>query len=141
MLLYTSVINVLERRLGKMLDAAGLEREQETFNDPVAWALRQLGYTPALLDMITDADLSGVASAHVDALLDLAELRTLESILTNYTSVDAKVGQVWEYAGQLLEQLRTLVPEKRKAVQAAHGRLLVSPLVEDASRGVFLRAL
>lgn len=137
-----SVEYVLSKRLGKMLDAAGLDKENgDIFGDPVAWGMRQLGYAPAELDFVTDAEVGAVSSAHVDALLDLAELRTLESILTNYTSVDAKVGQVWEYAGQLLEQLRTLVPEKRKAVQAAHGRLLVAPLVEDASRGVFLRAL
>ena len=103
---------VLVSRLGAMLKAANLEQRMDGHNralaDPLAWAMRQLGYAPSQINTVTDADLSSVSSAHVDALLDLAELRTLESILTNYTSVDAKVGQVWEYAGQLLEQLLDL---------------------------------
>lgn len=145
MLTRAAIERVLVARLGAMLGAAGLEQSvvgnNDALADPLAWGLRQLGYQPAALDTVVDADLIAVAAAHVDALLDLAELRTLESILTNYTQVDSKVGQVSESAGQLLDQLRNIAPAKRAAVQAAHGRYLIAPLTEETSRSVRLWAV
>ena len=86
--------------------------------DPILWALRALGYSPASIASVTDADLATVATAHVDALLDLTEMRTLESIQTNITAVNTTAGPVSEAWGQLRSDLEKIVPRKRANVAA-----------------------
>ena len=118
---------VLMRRLGGLLAEAGMTVEagpNPHLSDPLASALRALGH--AAVD-VTDAELGQVAGAHVDALLDLAELRALQSVAGNLLAVDVTVGPVSERRGALAEQVARLVDERRAAVAARWGHLLAEP--------------
>lgn len=139
-----AVDGVLTGRVGGVLAEAGMTAAgvpNPHLEDPLSWALRLLGYSPALLATVSDADLALVAAGHVDALLDLAELRALESVLTNLVKVDTKAGPVDEAWASLGDRLATLVPAKRKAVAAMYGGLLVRPLDGTSLRVPVLRAL
>lgn len=133
---------VLTRRLGALLAEAGMTVEagpNPHLSDPLASALRALGYAAAAAD-VTDADLSVVAGPHVDALLDLAELRCLQSVAGNLVAVDVTVGPVSERRGALAERVARLVEERRAAVAARWGHILAQP-PEGAGGPVRLLAL
>ena len=135
---------VLGRRIGNYLAAAGMSAESSPnpyLSDPIAWALRMLGYPTEELDAATDDDLTSLAVAHQDALLDLAELRALESCLTQYSRVSGSVGPVSEQWGELGNRLATLVKTKRDNVAAQHGSLLTQPLTPTDKRPVQVQAL
>lgn len=129
-----AVETVLTRRLGSLLDEAGLSVEagpNPHLADPVAWALRALGYSVASIVDVSDSDLAPLATGHVDALLDLAELRTLEAVAGNMTAVDVTVGPVSERRGSLGDRVVKLVESRREAAQARWGGLLVQPLQDS----------
>ena len=134
---------VIAKRLGALLEEAGMSAgpgPNPHLTDPNASALRALGYAPASLADITDADLATVTAAHLDPLLDLAELRTLESIASNLTVVDVTIGPVSERKGMLADRIAKLVQDKRKSLQARWGNVLEQPL-EDMGGPVRLLAL
>ena len=93
----------------------------------IGWALRMLGYTTASILAPVNGEVTAVASDRVDALLDLAELRTLESILTNLANVDLTTGPVTEDLSDLPDRLAKLIPEKRKAIGLMWGKVLTQP--------------
>jgi hypothetical protein len=135
---------LLTKRLGGYLGRAEMSvgaGENPHLTDPIGWALRQLGYSQASLVAVTNSDLSPVAAAHVDALLDLAELRTVESMLTNLDEVSVAAGPVKVEWSDLRKDLLALLPKKRSAVSAMWGHLLATPLDGEAPRSVRLRAL
>lgn len=77
---------VLIRRVGKLLTATGLDGTtvdgtNDDLNDPIGKALRRMGRPVSSILAVADVDLAPVEA--IDQLLDLAELRTLESIHTN----------------------------------------------------------
>lgn len=122
----TDAEGVLVRRCGRLLTAAGLDGSTATganadLNDPIGWAVRQLGGAVASVASVTDADLAGVATDDLDALLDLAELRALESALGNLDVVDVAVGPERESLGQLGGRLEKAIERKRAQVQREHG--------------------
>lgn len=123
---------VLTRRLGALLSEAQMTVEagpNPHLSDPLAWALRALGYGAGVTDA-TDDDLVQVVGAHVDALLDLAELRALQSVAGNLTAVDVTVGPLSERRGALAERVAKLVADRREAVAARWGGILAQPLQE-----------
>lgn len=63
-----------------VLDATG---SNETFDDPLAFALRQCGIVPADYVTPVDADFAGLADAYVDRMLDYAEFRALRTAWQN----------------------------------------------------------
>ncbi|RIK41607.1 MAG: hypothetical protein DCC55_11360 [Chloroflexi bacterium] len=136
---------ILTKRLAGYLGRAEMAvpagDENEHLTDPIGWALRQLGYSPASLIAIGDVDVAAVAAAHIDALLDLAELRTMESMLTNLDDVSVKGGPVEARWGELRADLLKALPKKRSDVAAMWGHLLATPLDGDAPRSVRLRAI
>lgn len=107
----------------------------------VAWSLRALGYPTASLLAATAGEVQAVGGAHLDALLDLVELRMLESIQTGFTAVTVKAGPVQEDFNDLADRLDKIVNEKRANVHARHGRWLAIALTGDAPRRATLRAL
>lgn len=138
------VETVVERRVGAFMTKAGMPTAgtpNPALADPIGWALRALGYAPASIAAVTDGDLAAVATAHVDALLDLAELRTLESVLTNITAVSTTAGPVSQSWGQLRTDLLTLIPRKRENAAATHKALLKVALDPDAPQEVRLRSV
>ena len=102
---------ILIRRVGALLTAADLDGTtvdgtNVDLNDPIASALRQLGYTVASAVLVADTDLDDLAAADYNAFFDLAELRAKKNILGNLTLVDITAGPRSECLSQLAEQLR-----------------------------------
>lgn len=133
------VDTILTRRIGAYLEEASMTASGSVnpyLTDPIRWALYMLGVSTASYTAVTDADLGNVAGTAVDALLDLSELRALESVLTNYTNVTTKVGQVEESRSDLGARIRTAIEDKRKRVAAIYDGLLAHPLDGAASSSV-----
>lgn len=128
--------------------SAFLEKARALTGDPakpgtapaIGWAVRMLGYATASLTTVTDDEVGVVDAARLDALLDLAELRTLESIQTNLTAVSVTAGPLREEYGTLGDQLAALVTERRNVIGNRYGKWLVEPLT-DAMRRASLRVL
>ena len=142
-LLRNDVETILTKRVGAFLVAVAMNGvyPNPALSDPMAWALRMLGLTPASYTTVVDSDLVSVSGSMVDALFDLAELRTLESVQQNLTKVTTKAGPVEERLGELGDRLLKLIPEKRKAVAAMHGPLLAYSLGEGDKRPVRIQVL
>ncbi len=122
----TQVERVLIRRCGKLLTAAGLDGAtsngtNDDLDDPIGSALRALGLSVADLSAVADTDLAAVTDAQIDQLLDVAELRTLETIEGNLDQVDITIGPRSESLNQLAKQVRTKIDAKRAALAAEYG--------------------
>lgn len=120
-----SVEVVLLRRTGRMLTKAGLDGVTDDgtnvdLNDPIGWAVRTLGYPVADVTEVSSDEVEAVPSGKVNALLDLAELRTLESILGNLDLVSAQVGPRREELNDLARRLNERIPRKRKEIEQEH---------------------
>ena len=125
------VLAVIDDRVGVMLSEARLatgDNSKPSIEACIGWAVRMLGYTTASIRYPEETEVQAVATVHVDALLDLAELRTLESVLTNLNQVDLTTGPVSERLGQLPQRLADLVPKKRQLVALQWGKYLAEPL-------------
>lgn len=114
---------ILVRRVGRLMTAASMDGattngSNRDFNDPLGWAIVQAGGSVAARNLVTTADL---ATADDDAVLDLAELRVLESIAGNLALVDVTFGPHKESLGQLGTRLELLIARKRKQVARDHG--------------------
>lgn len=115
---------VLIRRVGRYLTLAGMNGttnngSNEDLADPIAWALRKLGVAVADPTNPSTGEVQSVT--RVDALFDLAELRTLENILGNLSLVTATVGPRTEHFNDLAKRLAEMIPRKRKAIEQEHG--------------------
>lgn len=133
---------VLTRRCGAYMTAASLTADTGALIDPVRWALAALGLTPASIAAVTDADLAGVAATEmVDALLDLAEIRLLETCLTNLTAVTTRAGNVSQDFSDWAKTLQALIPRKRSDAGRRFGHLLALPLDGAGDKPVRMKAL
>lgn len=138
------VETVVQRRLAGFLRRAKMttapHEDNEHLADPIGWALRRLGYAPASLATITDDDLAGLVAGHIDALLDLAELRAIESMITNLDNVSTQTGPVRSEWDNLRKDLLAYWQVRRPLVAAMWGHLLAIPLDEPVKM-VRMRAL
>lgn len=108
------------------MTAAGMDGTTVTganadLNDPISWALAQMDTPPADITLVTDADLAGVSGEDVYELIDLAELRTLESVSGNLALVDVAVGPRRESLSQLANQVETQIARLQKKIQSMYG--------------------
>lgn len=90
-----SVETVLVRRVGAWLTFVSLDGTTHTGSnadlaDPIATALLLSGYAVADITNPSDADLALVAQTDQLKILDVAEYRTLETILQQFTDSDVK---------------------------------------------------
>lgn len=120
-----NVENVLVSRAGPLLTKAGqdgttVDGTNTDLADPIAWALRQVGYTTADITNPTTAEVAA-ASDDVDEVVDLAELRTLESLLGNLDDVDITLGPRSEHLSQLAKQVETKLKRVAKWVEKTYG--------------------
>ena len=90
-------------------------------NAPIGYAIRIAGGTVAAPSLVTSTDVATVASADLDLLLDVAELRTLENILAHYALVDAKAGPVEAKSSQLADRLERRIAQIRTWLAQAYG--------------------
>lgn len=121
-----NIESVLIRRVGRLLTAAGLDGTtingtNADLNDPISSALRVLNYTVSSIASVTDTDLLPVTDAHINYLLDVAELRTLESILGNLDLVDIRVGPRSESLSQLADQVQKAIERKTRHITRMYG--------------------
>ncbi|MCK5307174.1 MAG: hypothetical protein KAJ73_01050 [Zetaproteobacteria bacterium] len=98
----------LIRRLGPLMTKAGMDGStadgtNTDLADPIAWALRQAGYTTADITNPTTAEVAA-AESDIDQVQDLSEMRTLENILGGLDDVDISVGPRDEKLSQLAAQ-------------------------------------
>ncbi len=119
---------VLVRRCGRLLTAAGLDSTtisgaNADLNDPIGWAIRQCAGTVASLVLVADTDIATVAESDLDKLLDLAELRTLESIQENNDLVDIQSDDQRKAWAALGTRLELIIARKRASVARIYGTL------------------
>lgn len=107
----------------------------------IGWGVRMLGYTTAGLTTVTDGEVGAVSGDKLDALCDLAELRTLESIQTNLTAVNVTAGPLQEDLGSLAERLGEIVTERRKNIATRYSAWLAAPLTDESPKRASLRVL
>jgi hypothetical protein len=117
---------VLVKRCGKLLTAADLDGTtidgtNEDLSDPIATALRNAGYAVADLSEVADEDLASVDPEDTDKVLDLAELRTLESIEGNYDDVNISVTDRSESLNQLVLQVQKKIERVNAKCQKLYG--------------------
>jgi len=118
---------LLVARCGKLLAAVGLDGTtvdgtNAALTDPLAEALRSLAIAPASPAAVTTQDLAGVADASVPQLLDVAELRALETALANWTDPDQVAGQDnRQDLGRLRDSLEKTVARKSERARSLYG--------------------
>lgn len=116
---------VMVKRLSKLLDVAGLstttDGENDDLNDGIGFAVRQLGGTVANITHVGDSDLIGIAVGDYDALLDLAELRTLETIVNQFDKVDIRVGPLSTDYSDWADRAQKRLDAKRAQVLGQYG--------------------
>jgi hypothetical protein len=117
---------ILVQRTGPLLTAAGMDGvtmdgSNLSLNDPIGFAVRKLGLTVVNLANLGDGDLTAVPATDYDQLLDLAEYRTLESILGNLDDVNISVGSRSESLGQLSDQMEKKMERLAGRIQREYG--------------------
>lgn len=120
----SQVEKLLLQRTGQLLTKVGLDGTtsdgtNENLADPIGWALSKLSAPPADPTEPIDAEVAAVGNLY--ALLDLAELRTLENILGNMDLVTAEVGPRREEYNDLAKRLLARIPAKRKEIEKEYG--------------------
>jgi hypothetical protein len=118
---------LLIRRCGTALTQAGLDGTTQDgsngeLNDPIGRALRILEYTTATPADITDSDLAALEDDDIDALLDLAELRTLETVYNVVVDkVDTTVGPQRQNLAQWANALDAKIQRLQEQARALYG--------------------
>lgn len=133
-----NVETILVARVGALmteadLDGSTVDGDNADLNDPIGVALREMGESIADISDVVDADLSGVVEADYNELLDRAELRTLETIESNYTLVDITSGPRSEKLSQLIAsvQVRKMQLLDRIREQYGVGAMEAGYLIQD----------
>lgn len=114
---------VLVARCAGILPLAGMAVTFDGSNadlaDPIGFSLRRLGYDAALSGP-TDDELAAVEAVDVNALLDIAELRVLETWLSRYARVDIEVGDRSEKLSQIADNVRRRAERLRRAIEESY---------------------
>lgn len=124
---------VLVKRVGPLMSKAGLAVTFAGSNadlaDPIAWALRQAGYSVADITDPTTAEVATVGSADLDEALDYAEYRLLETILGNLDDVDTTVGPRTEKLNQLSEKVEKRLKRLGEKLEDEYGFGATTPQI------------
>jgi hypothetical protein len=120
-----NVENVLVKRLGPLMTKAGqdgttVDGTNTDLADPIAWALRTVGYTTADITNPTTAEVAS-AEDDIDQVVDLAEFRALGSMLTNLDDVDVTVGPRSEKLSQLAAQVQKRLDSVKDRIEDIYG--------------------
>jgi hypothetical protein len=102
------------------LDGVTVDGTNQSLNDPIAAGLASLGVAAAGL-AVADPDLLAVDSIAARQLLDVAELRALESILGNKASPDQRALNSYLYEGRFYAQLQKTIAYKNSQVEREYG--------------------
>lgn len=121
------VEQILIRRCGKKLALVGLDGVTQDgsntdLSDPIASTLAILGLAVANVALVADADLVAVQACQAGALVDIAELRVLESVLGNWDQADQMADtDNSQSLGKLYDSLEKTVARKRLQLQRQYG--------------------
>jgi len=118
---------LLIKRCGDLLTVASLDGTtvagtNADLNDPIGFALRQVGGTVTTPTAVADADLATLAAADLDEFLDLAELRTLETVHSHLLDlVDTAAGQRHDEYSQLANGLQLKIDRLGLRIRQVYG--------------------
>ena len=119
------VETILVQRIGGWLTNAGLAvttaGSNASLNDPIGYGIRIAGGSVSSYALVADADVVTVADADLDMLLDVAELRALENVLSNFALVDAKAGPVEAKSSQFADRLMKVIDRLRAQLAIRYG--------------------
>jgi hypothetical protein len=119
------VETILVRRIGGWLSNANLAitvaGSNADLSDPIAYGVRIADGTVADYSAVTTADIATVADADLDKMLDVAELRALENVLSNFALVDAKAGPVEAKSSQFADRLMKVIDRLRAQLAQRYG--------------------
>lgn len=90
-------------------------------NAPIGWAIRQAGGAVGAPSLVTSDDVATVTDTDYDKLLDLAELRTLQNVLSNLRSVDKKAGPAEIKSSQLAERVERRIAQLNTWLLSEYG--------------------
>lgn len=122
----TQFRTVLIRRCGRKLAYAGMDSATVVGTnldlvDPMREALASLGLAAADVSDVTDDDLAAVADHQQPQLLDVGELRCLESILGNRALGDRKALDSEYFDGRFYAHLELTVSRRRNELRDQYG--------------------
>lgn len=116
---------VLVKRVGPLLTKAGMATTvaglNADLNDPIGWAVRQVGYTVSDITSVSNSDISAVQSDEYDEFLDFAELKTLENISGNLDDVTVKLGPRSENLSDLVSQVEKKIARLEGKLKRLYG--------------------
>ena len=122
---------IIVQRVGAYMTAAGMvvtiAGSNANLNDPIGYAVRMCDGTVVNYTSVSDTDVATVSSADYDKLLDIAELRTLDSVVSNLDDVDIMVGPRSERLSQLALNANAILDRKAVRIEKLYG--IGSPLV------------
>ena len=118
---------ILLRRLGKKfllvgLDGVTADGSNPDLIDPLTAGMNSLGISPATVGTVADADLLAVPATQLPQLLDVAELRGLETVLGNWDEPDQMADtDNSQSLGKLYDSLEKTVARKQALIQRLYG--------------------
>ncbi len=118
----SGVKSVLEKRTSKLMAAVDLDAQTFDIDDPLAYAMRKMGYSVASVGVVTSSEVTTVPDSDVNQLLDLAELRLLETLYNEVlTLVTVSFGSRSQQLSDMSLRLRLTIDGKRKALEREYG--------------------
>lgn len=116
---------ILVQRCERLISFVGMAvtytGNNASLNDPMGYALRQLGYTVTNITNISDTDVANVKDSEIDQFLDYAEMRTLESVAGNMDAVDISNGPEKENFSQVSNTLEKRLKALSDKITATYG--------------------
>lgn len=121
------VSTILNKRIGPLFTELGLDgtttNSNTDHNDPIGYAIRKLGGTVATITAVADSDLASIEAANYDELLDLAELRCMQTALsTARRLVSYTLGPKREEYADIAKGLAVDIARKQDEMKEEYGR-------------------
>lgn len=122
-----TVENILVRRCKAALEMVDLSTSisgtNSDLDDPMWGALKRLGYAVASTT-VSDSDIAQLDTGDENAFLDIAELRTLETIYNAAVGlVDMTIGPRHESLSQFGARLEKVISDKRQQISLDYGNI------------------
>ena len=128
------------KRCDAMMTAVGMnavtrDGTNSDLDDPIRFALNDLGWTVA--DPLTpaDIDLLPVTGVYVDRVLDGAELRVLETCWTKWVYVTVKGGDEQQNLSDLADRLASRIEQLTLKIERPYGLELTGASIKTMTQG------
>jgi|SRR6185437_4426837 len=119
-------------RIGKLMTLVGLDGVTKDgtnadLNDPIRRSVRFSGYSVTDPALIQDVDLVPIVDLEVERVYDLTELRTLETIWSNWSYVDMKASLQEQKLSQLTDRIEKRIEFLTERVRQPYGLNVGAP--------------